>query len=247
VPELRLVTFVVMTLMSCLEPSHIKEFAYNVQHHCGPNGSFYREVCNSDLAATITNPYSDGAYDPEFLTDRANRFAHLAKQWGGVSTDAGQRARELADSWLKRGARAAAESPKEAAEEFFKRACLYASFGVRRTVDDHNLDVKYAWYIGSDYWKYGHDPLTYETAAFLYDSCKDASFDACYSPFLKDAVGTGCALTTYHLSLVTSGFGIVRTVPSAGTVRTPQLEVGDDRPNGAERRYRSDDPKAAVM
>lgn len=153
--------------MSCFEPAHLSEFSYNVQSHCGPNGSFYRHVCNADLADTVHNKYSDGAYDPVFLTDRANRFAKLSKQWGGISTNAGHRASELAQSWLNRGARSASESPREAAEEFFKRACLYSSIGVQRTAYEGNLDTNNVWYIGSDYWKYAHDALTYETSGFL--------------------------------------------------------------------------------
>ena len=186
-----MLTYGLTTLISCLEAPHINAYAYNIQHHCGPNGSFYRSVCNVNLGATVSNPYSDGAYDVNFLTERASFFAKKSIEWGGVSTDAGHRASEMAESWLKRGARSAAESPKEAAEEFFKRACLYADNGIKRTVEDQNTDARFEWFIGSDFWKYASDPLTYETSRFLYDSCTDSSFDSCYDPFLKGAIADG--------------------------------------------------------
>ena len=153
-------------------------------------------MCAGQLSGTNFSKNSDGAYDVDFLTERANHFSTLAKQWGKSSTS-GHYAQEMADSWLQRGSKSALESPQEAAEELYKLACLHVENGVRRTVHDGNLDQSLPWHFGSDYFKYEHDPLVYESGAFLYDACKDASFDTCYSPFLKWTVGTGCACSSH--------------------------------------------------
>ena len=63
VPELRLVNYVIMTVLSCYSPSQINTYSYNVLHHCKPNGSFYYDLFYDNLNGKQTVPDARGAFD----------------------------------------------------------------------------------------------------------------------------------------------------------------------------------------
>lgn len=196
VSEGRLVSYIIMSLASCFDPSHYQAFSHNVQQRCQPNGSFYQEVCVGDLNTSGGNRYLEDAFDPVFLTGWANRFLKDSQDWG-QSTLQGQKALALANDWqsVTGGAARAFESPREAAQDMFKRACLYSEMGVVRSAADNNLDPRFPYYPGADYFKYAPDPITFEATGFLYDSCKASSYDGCYSTPLRWISGEALELS----------------------------------------------------
>ena len=191
VPEWRMLTYFFTSLVGCVDPHNLQTYAFNVQDQCKPNGSFYYAVCNSRLDLTKAEPWRQGAYRPEFLTEWATKFSKLSKSWGGTSNAAGYRANQLAHSWLDRVALDQYETPEEAAEAMYKLACMYSDEGLIRTAFDENLDASLPYHIGSDYYAYGHDPMTYQASYFLYDACRQTSFGTYYVPAFRDVIEWG--------------------------------------------------------
>lgn len=187
VPELRLVTYIITSLISCLSPNAVNTFSFNVHDTCGPNGSFYHTLCGEASGLIGDNPaivsWVRNKYDPNELTDAANRFATKAQAMGMSSPD-GIRAQDIADAWLKRGAAKVSDDGSEAAIEFFHKACAITE---DRAAKQHPILDKYP---GAAYYELANDPLASATATFLYDQCKSASFDSCYQQELRWSVDT---------------------------------------------------------
>ena len=187
VPEFRIITFIVTSLASCLSPHEVNTFTFNVHDKCGPNGSFYKTLCGEASGSISDNPalasWVRDKYEPNDITEAANRFSDVATRLGHNSFD-GIRAQDIADSWLRRGARTASDNGSEAAIEFFHKACQVThQKAMART-------PQISGFLGSEYYEITNDILGGETASFLYDQCKAASFDGCYSSPLRWGVST---------------------------------------------------------
>lgn len=191
VPELRFVNYIIMTMLSCYSPTQINRYSYNVLERCVPNGSFYIDFCDGDLNATRPGPNALGAYDPQLINEWANRFKKLSHQLGGESTIDGKHASEMAAAWLSEGTSADETDMRDAARQMFKRACFYQSLNVVRTPKDQNMDERYPWYVGSDFYKYAYNPFMHEVSEFMYSMCSDSSFDVCYVDFFKWTISSG--------------------------------------------------------
>ena len=170
-----------MTVMSCYSPKQMNKYSYNVLNRCEPNGSFYEDLCSGRLNDTRSGPYALGAYDPELISQWANRFKHLARH---LPTEQSHFATQLANSWLSKPASLSTSQTKDAARSFFKQACYYEQLYVVRSHAQQNVD-DYPWHVGSDFSTYAYNPFMHEVTQFMYSMCTDASFDVCYVDFFK--------------------------------------------------------------
>lgn len=181
IPEFRLVSYLITSTISCLSPHNIKTFSYDVHSTCGPNGSFYVDLCTAGFNTSYERFWLDQKFEPEQFDAAATHFSRIAPELANVDR---VHAQAIADSWLKRDIVMDDHNNRGdvAALTMLKRAC--------HLVQKNSPRAGVYGLAGSDYYKLGFDRLTYEVAAFLYDQCKSAAFQGCYNPVYRFGIDT---------------------------------------------------------
>ena len=100
VAEIRLVAFLVMTIVGCSSPGYYNQFAGGVEDNCRIGGSYYDQLCgqryNPDLNLISDSEWRSSYpehrnYDPEYVQNWASTAAQRAVELGGVGSPDGDR------------------------------------------------------------------------------------------------------------------------------------------------------------
>lgn len=149
---------------------------------CGPNGSFYVDLCEGGFNNSYERFWLDQKFEPEQFDAAATHFSRIAPELSNLDR---VHAQMIADTWLKRDINLKDHNNRGdvAALTMLKQVC--------RLVQRNAPRAGVYGLAGSDYYKLGFDRLTYEMAAFLYDQCKSAAFQGCYNPVYRFAIDSG--------------------------------------------------------
>jgi len=169
---------------------------------CGPNGSFYVDLCDKGFNNSYERFWLDQKFEPQQFDDKATHFARIAPELSNLDR---VQAQAIADTWLKRDIVMQNHNNRGdiAALTMLKQTCRLLQKNAPRA-GVYGLP-------GSDYFKLGFDRLTYEAGAFLYEQCKSASFQGCYNPVYRFGIDTVRADPP--------------TIPLEPTARTPYTHI----------------------
>jgi len=180
VPEVRLISLLVMTIVGCTSPANLRKFTGGSEDLCRAGGAWYAErACGP----------SDGSSD--FLTDAqwadrytahrnhdeaavqhfAGVFARRAREMGGAGSVDGYVAESIANAWFLRGEAYAVAEGDEAAK-MYRLVCKEARAQLSHAgVAQTDADGQPSFWTGSTFVQYPVGSLAYETTRFLYDMC----------------------------------------------------------------------------
>ena len=187
IPEFRLLAFLVMSAVGCVNPGYANQYYGTVERDCAVNGSFYTAMCgpressfmsDSQWAATYV---LHREYDAEHVQLLASRASERAGQLGGSGgSEDGFVLDQIAQAWFLRDLTLPEEDQSAA---FHRRVC--SAMRGKRAQDG-----------GPDFEIYPDASVERITSQFLYESCKkDASY-MCYHP-----VGQSVQSFAYEVSI----------------------------------------------
>lgn len=179
VPELRLISLLVMTIVGCSNPSNVAHFMGGVEDQCQTGGEWYTvyacgaadgasdALSDAEWAATYS---AHREHDLVYVQEYAARMAARAREKGGSGTVDGGIAQQIADSWFLRH-RDTAVPVEDAAAKVYRRTCKE----VRRQRESDGAPLvdefgNPAFWTGPHFARNSEDSLAYETEKFLYEA-----------------------------------------------------------------------------
>ena len=179
VPEVRLISLLVMTIVGCVKPANLQRFtggsedvcrtggAWYTDHACGPADGSMEFLSDAQWAAEFT---AHRRYDETLVQAFAGTFAKRARQLGGAGSVDGQTAENIANAWFLREQNLAVAEGDEAAK-FYRLVCNEAraqreAAGVPLT----GADNEPVFWTGPDFTDYSGGSMAYESTRFLYDA-----------------------------------------------------------------------------
>lgn len=179
VPEVRLISLLVMTIVGCVKPGNIQRFTGGSEDVCRTGGAWYTdEACgpadgsleflsDAQWAAEFT---AHRRYDETLLQSFAGTFAKRARELGGAGSVDGQTAENIANAWFLREHNLAVAEGDEAAK-FYRLVCNEVrvqreAAGVPLT----GADNEPIFWSGPDFTDYSDGSMAYESTRFLYDT-----------------------------------------------------------------------------
>lgn len=179
VPEVRLVSLLIMTIVGCVKPANVRRFtggsedvcrtggAWYTDHACGPADGSMEFLTDAQWAAEFT---AHRRYDETLVQAFAGTFAKRARELGGAGSVDGQTAENIANAWFLREQNIAVAEGDEAAK-FYRLVCNEArvqreAAGVPLT----GADNEPVFWTGPDFTDYSDGSMAYESTRFLYDA-----------------------------------------------------------------------------
>ena len=174
VPELRLLSLLVMSIVGCVSPANYWAYRGSVTDQCVMNGGWYIEACGPRSADALPLGAWQGIYtkhremEPVVAQRWATLFLQKSKQWGGSGDESGQGFQSglVAGAWFGRPV----TDPENEGAGFMRQIC--------RAMRSENV-----YDVGTDYTQLPAESMAYESSRFLYEECRAQQNEMCYSPF----------------------------------------------------------------
>jgi hypothetical protein len=188
IPELRLVAFLIMSIVGCTNPSYANQYFGTVERDCAVNGSFYTALCgprgdarfisDEEWRSTYT---AHREYDAEHVQNFASFAAQRAIELGGAAgSQDGFALDQIAQAWFQRDETL---PEQDQAADFYRRVC--EAMRDRRPQDG-----------GPDHQIFQDGSVLRMTSEHLYSVCKNEASYMCHSP-----IGKGVQNFVYEFSL----------------------------------------------
>lgn len=180
VPELRIVSILVMAIIGCSSQANIAHFMGGVEDECQTGGDWYELACGPAEAFSIKFPYIDEwatqhpahlDHDPGLVEKYASQFALRARQLGELSAN-GAAAKAIADAWFLRDLDPALRDLGNGAARFYRRVCQEVHHHRRDTMKlpYYNAAGEAIFWGGPTFSELSEGSLARTAMQFLYES-----------------------------------------------------------------------------
>ena len=179
VPELRLVSLLIMTIVGCTKPTNLQRFTGGAEDQCRTGGAWYAEqACgpaDGSMEFLSDEQWADAfpahrRHDETVVEYFAGVFAKRSRQLGGAGSVDGQAAGAIADAWFLREP---SGDGRDEAAKFYRLACNEAraqrkAAGVPLVDPQDGLS---RFWTGPAFVEHSSGSMAHETTRFLYDAC----------------------------------------------------------------------------